>query len=268
MKKIFVAVIMMANIMNIANAQAQYDFTKQTPEGLAQSSSLREIEKANFSRTINWQSPDGTRSCLAPDGLKCGAGVGYTYSAGHGSPMVQVNVEMDAIPIPVGTEEVNGNLRQKVLRIPSFELYAALCEGMYNKSAASAGEKYLCYEAALLMKFALLEDMYIRHRLNLIFGIGYTYAKDDHVEDFGEWKNEAGDTYHLYDNVAHRGSGLFEAVGLGYSFRPFDKMGSRAELRVLATRKPQVEWTKTTPVWGFQAELVFHFGGKHFAPAK
>jgi len=73
MKKIFVAVIMMANIMNIANAQAQYDFTKQTPEGLAQSSSLREIEKANFSRTINWQSPDGTRSCLAPDGLKCGA---------------------------------------------------------------------------------------------------------------------------------------------------------------------------------------------------
>lgn len=264
MKKIFFAIVVMANIMNIANAQT-YDFSKQTAEGLAQSDSLRKVEKANASRTINFQSPDGTRSCVATDGWKGGIGVGYAYSAVQNTPVVSANVEYDGIYLWTVRREVNGQLRDVPVRILSAELNVAFSQGKYGASAASAGEKYPSYEAGLLLKFRLFEDKNLRHRLNLIGGIGYTYAKDDHVEDFGEWKDEAGDTYHLYDNVAHRGSGIFEAVGLGYSFRPFDKMGSRAELRVLATRKPQVEWKKTTPVWGFQAELVFHFGGKHYS---
>jgi hypothetical protein len=277
-KYIIAAIAAIASMFNAATAAAQFTTSTFTEEGVAQMRGQEEAEEAALSRSVRVQLSNGSITELLVDGLKWGVGAGYAYSSAQASPFVSANVELDGrwIWSKIVARESDGKLQQEPVRLFSLELGVAFSEAKYAESAASAGQKYFCYEAEGLLKLRLFEDgkkTQYRHRLNLIGGLGYTYSKDDHVEDFGEWQEVgSGDMYHLYDNVAHQGSGLMEKVGLGYSFRPFAvKAGqkklyalqaSRIEFRVMATHKPVVQWRSTTSTWGVEAGVVLHLGGK------
>ena len=278
MKKIYTIIAAIAAIANMFNANAQkFDPDGFTPEGIEQMEETQEAEKGSLSRSIRVQRSNGAIVYLLIDGLKAGIGGGYAYSSVAASPFISAHVQYDSFGVGkrVINREADGQPQEHPVFLLTGELEVAFSRGRYSAGAASAGQSFLCYETTGMLKVTVFQDdpMLSRHRIDLIGGIGYTYAKDDHDEDFGVWqKVGTEDLFDLSDHVIHKGSGLMEKVGVSYSTRPFDvKAGqkkvralqaSRLEFRVLATHKPYVEWRSTSAKWGGEVGIILHFGGK------
>jgi len=263
-----------------AQAQPAYDPSTNTVEGLREAIDLQDTQRGFESRFRGFQSSDGRTGKVFFDGWKVGAGFGYSFHKEYGVPFLSVNAEFDGGHLWSVNRTVHGRAAKVPVRLFSFELSAQVGKGQYDETAYSAGKSYTTYGAQGLIKVRLWEDhkkYTCRHRINLMAGLGYAYARHDELVFEGRYRriNEDG-TYYVnpqgnYEEmsgplvVPHYASGFCYMAGIGYSLRPIDKMGSRVEVRALMSREPASQWDKTSRVWRVRTEILFHFGGRHIA---
>lgn len=220
MKKIFFTVI--AAIMTAISANAQ-TFTAQsfTAEGVASLTDYQASVRAFESRQHGWQLSTGEYAGVKLDQHWLGATVGATYLDGGVRPIGGIAFGKDGSAL--WSKEKDG-VKTPVRRF-SYEVGGQLTQRQFREGAYSEGQKYLSYGVYALGKVQIVEDRWVRHRLNFVIGGMYLYAQDDEILSAEQ-------------KVFFEGSCIFATAGLEYRFRPAKRSANALMLRAFVSYPP------------------------------
>ncbi len=259
MKKIFVNIIIAAGALLAANfsASAQSFVTDSfTTEGRESINGTIAKVRAFESRQHGWQKANGEYAGVKLDQHWIGLTAGATYLDVGIRPIGGIAIGKDGGAL--WTKEKNGV--KTAVRLFSYEVGAQLTRRQYLATALSAGEKYLAYQAYAVGKVQIVEDRWVRHRLNLVLGGGYVYGRDDYQDvskPVGEL--ESGNTIVITDDIVHEGNGVYATAGLEYRFRLSKLSANALMLRAMADYRPVVRHNVTTYGIGGTVTLAYSF---------
>ena len=240
---IIAAIAAIASMFNAATAAAQtWSTATFSEQGRTSLINYEGSVRAFESRQDGWQKANGEYAGVKLDQHWFGLNAGATYLDGairpiggiafgkDGSALWSKNV--DGVKIPV--------------RLFSYEVGAQLTQRQFREGAYSEGQKYLSYGVYALGKVQIVEDRWVRHRLNLVVGGMYQYAQDDELLSADQ-------------RVFFEGSAIFATAGLEYRFRPSSKSANALMLRAIVNYPPFVQRDITQYHLGGTVTLAYSF---------
>lgn len=234
MKKMIIAIVMMASCVSFASAQEN----KVTSDNNLQS--YKEERLKNIPTVQAYQASDGTILKGADAfgwGIEPFAGAAFVQEGEHFTPEAGLNVRYDAKRFGI---RVGGSWLQR----------------QFNAEAMNAGQTYNSYAADAAISLNLLSRGYYTNILNVYVQGGYLFGK--HNYKVGEAQVEEGT---IVSKVKHNGSGITYGGGIEYRHQ-FFATGNSLNIRVGYKNVPNTFVNNTTHKGMFYAQIGFTFGVK------